>query len=98
MTISTSGGVQARWRADGRELFYIALDGQLMSVPMNVGADGHSLRAGAPVALFAAKVGPLHGVALHSYIVSPDGRRFLLERVIEEAAAPISIILNWRPS
>jgi Tol biopolymer transport system component len=96
--ISTRGGVQARWRADGRELFYIALDGRLMSVPMGFAADGQPPGAGTPVALFPANVGPLHGIALHSYIVSPDGQRFLIERVIEEAAAPISIIVNWKPS
>jgi hypothetical protein len=68
-----------------------------MSVPMGIAADGLAPRPGAPVALFPAKVGPLHGVALHGYIVAPNGQRFLLERVIEEAAAPISIIVNWRP-
>ena len=30
--ISTNGGVQARWRADGRQLFYLTLEGQLMAV------------------------------------------------------------------
>ena len=76
----------------------IALDGRLMSVPISVAPDGRSVRPGAPVPLFPAGVGPLHGVALHSYIVAPDGQRFLLERVIEEPAVPISIIVNWKPS
>ena len=31
--VSTKGGAQPRWRADGKELFYIALDGTLMAVP-----------------------------------------------------------------
>ena len=30
--VSTSGGSQARWRADGKELFYLTLDGTMMSV------------------------------------------------------------------
>ena len=40
--VSTSGGSQARWRADGKELFYLTLDGTMMSVdtsdPMNPAA------------------------------------------------------------
>jgi serine/threonine protein kinase len=34
--ISTNGGAQLRWRRDGKELFYIALDGHLMSVPIQL--------------------------------------------------------------
>ena len=30
--VSTNGGSQPRWRGDGRELFYLALDGTMMSV------------------------------------------------------------------
>ena len=30
--ISTHGGAQGRWRHDGKELFYLALDGRLMAV------------------------------------------------------------------
>lgn len=96
--ISTGGGVQARWRADGRERFYVALDGRLMAVPIGRSDDGRLLRPGTPTALFPAGLGPLRSVARHSYIASPDGQRFLLERVIEEAAAPISVIVNWKPS
>ena len=33
--MSTNGGVQVRWRSDGKELFYVALDGRLMAVRSN---------------------------------------------------------------
>jgi Tol biopolymer transport system component len=36
--LSAEGGAQPRWRADGRELFYLALDGTLMSVAFKAGA------------------------------------------------------------
>src|SRR4029077_10956211 len=55
--VSTGGGAQVRWRKDGRELFYIALDGKLMAVPIRQSADGRPLEAGTPVALFATRVG-----------------------------------------
>jgi len=34
-----------------------------------------------------------------SYVVAPDGQRFLISTVIEEpAASPISVMLNWQPA
>ena len=47
--ISIDGGLVARWRGDGQELFYVAADGKLMSVPVSTGA---SFEAGEPKALF----------------------------------------------
>ena len=92
--ISASGGVQARWRADGRELFYLTLEGQLIAVPMALGPEGRTLTPGAAVPLFQAKVGAVQGISLHHYIVAPDGQRFLLDTVVEETPAPISVIVN----
>jgi hypothetical protein len=93
------GGAQVRWRKDGRELFYIALDGKLMAVPIRQSADGGSLEAGTPVALFATRVGgAIRATYLQQYVVSPKGDRFLMNTVTSEASvAPITVILNWRP-
>ena len=55
--ISISGGAQPRWRSDGKELFYIALDGRLMAVPIALPSAGASVEAGTPVPLFATHVG-----------------------------------------
>jgi Tol biopolymer transport system component len=98
LRISTSGGVQARWRSDGRELFYLTLEGQLMAVPMAPGNDGRSMRAGAPAALFRASVGSTQGIALHSYFVAPGAQRFLFDAVVERQASPIALVLNWKPA
>jgi Tol biopolymer transport system component len=98
LRISTDGGVQARWRSDGRELYYLTPEGQLTAVPLSSGSDGRSLRAGAPVPLFRAGVGAVQGIGLHSYLVAPDGQRFLLDTVVEQQAAPIALILNWTPA
>ena len=89
-----------RWRRDGKELFYIALDERLMAVPIRFAADGHQPEVGVPAALFAA---PLGGVIQqadfrHQYDVASDGERFLMAAVTEAPSnAPINIILNWRP-
>jgi Tol biopolymer transport system component len=96
--ISARGGVQARWRADGRELFYLTHDGELTAVPVTLAADRRSLTPGAPMPLFTARVGSVQGIALPSYAVSADGERFLFDTLVEQPAPPISVILNWAPA
>jgi Tol biopolymer transport system component len=97
LQVSTDGGAQVRWRADGRELFYISLDGRLMAVPIRPAVDRHALEAGAPVPLFPTRAGgPAPGGNKQDYVVSKDGQRFLID-VPEEVASPIAVIMNWHP-
>lgn len=94
--VSTAGGAQVRWRRDGKELFYIALDDRLMAVPIEIAANGQSVEAGAPVPLFTTHVGgAVQYPYTQQYAVSSDGQRFLMNSVIDEAASPITMILNW---
>jgi Tol biopolymer transport system component len=87
--ISTAGGGVARWRADGRELFYIALDARLMAVPISVNPHGSTVEAGTPVPLFSVRVGS-------DYDVTPDGQRFLINTPTgESSTTPITVVLNW---
>jgi serine/threonine protein kinase/Tol biopolymer transport system component len=99
LQVSREGGAQVRWRADGKELFYIALDGRLIAVPIQFASDGRSVQAGAPVPLFRTRVGgAVQGSSRQQYVVSPDGQRFLMNTLAEEGnASPITVILNWRP-
>jgi len=94
--ISTGGAVQPRWRRDGKELFYIALDGKLMAVPIR---GNGTLEVGAPQALFETRtvLGTATGVYfLQQYDVAPDGQRFLMNVAREgPATAPITVVLNW---
>jgi len=93
--VSTGGGVQPRWRADGQELYFIAPDRKLMAVPVAV--RGSAFEAGKSVALFATQISDGGGSCKPQYIVSRDGR-FLINQVVEESTAtPITIILNWNP-
>jgi Tol biopolymer transport system component len=99
--ISTTGGAQVRWRRDGKELFYVGLDEQLMAVPLRVTADSKTLEPGAAVPLFVTRIpgGAAQGGGnRQQYVVSPDGQRFLVATLVEGAAAPpITLILNWHP-
>ncbi len=87
--VSVSGGVQALWREDGQELFYLSLDGQLMATEIELGSP---LEIGTPRPLFPTKV-DVHPM-LDQYCVSGDGQRFL---VLEssEVANDITVVLNW---
>ena len=96
--VSRGGGVQPRWRRDGKELFYFAPDETLMSVSVTVA--GGVFQPGVPKALFRASV--LGGTgggpdAAWRYDVSPDGQRFLMNTTLdEETGTPITAILNWQ--
>jgi len=94
--VSTAGGMFARWRLDGKELYYNGPDGQMMAVPITV--TGTTLEPGTPVALFQTRIyggGTDNGVG-RQYDVTRDGR-FLINTVLEDAAAPITLIQNWKP-
>ena len=96
--VSTKGGAQVRWRGDGKELFYIALDERLMAVPIRLPSGGENVDVGTPVPLFVTRVGGSVQSPLPSqYVVSPDGQRFLMSTVAPEATSPITVILNWTP-
>jgi len=89
--ISVDGGIVPRWRADGREMFYLAADGRLMSVPLAPGKDG--VGAGAPVALFPANM--RFGYGRH-YDAAPDGQRFVINTwIVDAGSQPMSLMLNW---
>jgi Tol biopolymer transport system component/DNA-binding winged helix-turn-helix (wHTH) protein len=95
LPVSTNGGAQPRWGSDN-ELFYIALDGQLMSVPIHYSPDGREIRPETPVSLFATRVGgAVHSNDRQQYVVSRDGKRFLMN-TLTEASSPITAILNWK--
>jgi Tol biopolymer transport system component len=98
--VSINGGVHARWRHDGRELFYIALDDQLMAVPIRLGAARGKVDVGTPAPLFITRIGSvLHRNPTQGpqYAVAPDGRRFLMNTLVEgTTSSPITLILNWK--
>jgi hypothetical protein len=80
--ISIDGGVTAKWRHDGKELFYIAADATLMAVPIGLPADGQTVTLGAAVPLFRTHlVGGGEGLDPPQYVVARDGQRFLMNAV-----------------
>ncbi len=86
--ISTGGGKQPRWRREGRELFYVAADGQMMAVKRN-GATFET-----PQALFKTRMLTTLLRPVIDYDVTADGQRFLIGTQVGEGA-PVRVILNW---
>jgi serine/threonine protein kinase len=89
--ISTDGGMEPQWRADGKELFY--LNGStLMSV--EVKGDGHEFEAGLPKVLFETIL--TSNITRNRYAVARDGQRFLMVTMTKEQVHPeIHVLLNW---
>jgi len=93
--VSNSGGSKPRWRSDGRELFYIAADSQLMAVPVRLPARGERVEVASPVPLFSTRIeSTVQGGINSAYVVSADGQRFLMSVYVEQPNAPIALILN----
>jgi Tol biopolymer transport system component len=72
-TVSTTGGYEPRWRADGREMYYLSADQKLMALAVNPGPS-----FGAPTELFQVRVAGGVSPQRTHYVPSRDGRRFLI--------------------
>ena len=89
--ISSNGGAQPQWRADGKELFFVGVDGALMSATV---AAGSRFEVGQVQPLFLAR---LWGSATHKqYVPSHNGQRFLMSTLEQRAAFNrLTVVLNW---
>jgi eukaryotic-like serine/threonine-protein kinase len=91
--ISTNGGREPLWSRNGREVFYLGLDGRLMKVDV---ATAPSFNVSTPVRLLN-NVYLFRSVSAtpgRSYDISPDGSRFLM---IKEPVSGNELVvsLNW---
>jgi eukaryotic-like serine/threonine-protein kinase len=87
--VSAGGGTSPRWSRDGKELYYLAQDFNLMSVEF--------VRPGEPGA--ARKLFPtcLRTPGSQNYDVNGDGQRFLFEcPAVDETNVRIHVIHNWQ--
>ena len=90
--VSRDGGAQPRWRADGKEIFFIAPDRNLMAADVRL--EGSTFEAGAPKALFQTQL-ISYPNPRNSYAVSADGQRFVIITPLQEnTATPITVVTN----
>jgi Tol biopolymer transport system component len=90
--VSRDGGWSPRWRGDGKEMFFLGLDGTMMAVDIMLTAKG--IEAGVPRPLFPT---PLRRVFDRSpYAVTHDGKRFLFPVPAQrQTTIPLTVVVNW---
>jgi Tol biopolymer transport system component/predicted Ser/Thr protein kinase len=95
--VSTGGGIQPQWRADSKELFYIApADRSLMAVPVKAAAE---FQPGTPVALFQAPFLGYFEFGRNDYGVAPDGQSFLVNaRAGAQPTTNLVVVAGWQPA
>ncbi len=81
--VSDGGGTQARWRKDGKEIFYLATDRRLMAA--SVTAAGEAFDITAVTGLFTVTYP--YG-AYHAFDATPDGQRFLVNTLVVGPGMP----------
>jgi serine/threonine protein kinase/Tol biopolymer transport system component len=89
--VSSDGGRQPLWRADGRELYFVADDRRFyaVDVPPDVGPADWGL----PQFLFTMRANVFN--TRNTYVPSHDGRRFLINTLAETGGEPLQVVLNW---
>ena len=89
--VSINGGQNPRWKSDGKELFFVSPDAEMMAVDMTLDSGFH---VGVPHRLFQLK--SADPTDLRNYDIRPDGQQFLIlvsQRGSQDA--PITVVLNW---
>ena len=90
--VSRNGGSQPIWRRDGKELFFLAPDGKLMSAAVMTGA---TFSRDTPRPLFQTRMRPTYPPYPVDYDVTSDAQRFLISAVRPDTGPVISIVTNW---
>ena len=86
VVVSSAGGTAPRWRADGKELYFISADGTVLVADVNAGT---RISVGVPRALF--QIPRSHG----DWAVVSDGSRFLIAMPAgPDTSAPFTILWN----
>ena len=89
--VSNGGGLQPLWSRDGKEIFYAALDGRLMTVPVSAVS---TFSSGSPQPLFQTSL-RLNN-ASRQYTASADGQRFLMVVPAQDVDSEnFRVLLNW---
>jgi hypothetical protein len=84
--ISASSGAIARWRGDGKEIFYYGLTGMMAT---EVDGSGNKFEAQKEQVLFKYPEG------FGWWDVHPDGKRFVTAMKKVHPNAPLTLVQNW---
>jgi Tol biopolymer transport system component len=92
--ISSQGGSRPRWRADGKELFYMGSDSARI-MAAGIRTAGAGIEAEPPRKLFTMRA---PGSVVFPFDVTADGQRFLALQVPGGGPDPnsLTVLLNWQ--
>ena len=91
--ISRSSGTQPIGRGDGRELFFLTADGQMMAVTVDTRNQFEVSKT--PEALFETGLTPGNG--WRQYAVTRDGQRFLINTPARGSnPATLTVVTDWQ--
>ncbi len=86
--VSANGGTAPRWSKDSKELYYMDLTFNLLAVPVT--SAGGALQFGVAEKLVNSWSAPQV-----FYDVSPDGKKFLLDRVEQQVSQSVTVVTNF---
>ena len=97
--ISTTGGVQPRWRQDGREMYFHSPANDVMAVDINATPPA-TFAAGVPRRLLSSILLATRLTDRNSWDMAPDGRRFVINSTEVQAAqatgqVSLTVVVNW---
>jgi serine/threonine protein kinase/Tol biopolymer transport system component len=90
LLVSAAGGFTPVWSHDGKEIFYLSLNSELMAA--RVSQNGSELAIDVAHLLFQTQA----EFFLPIFDVSPDGRRFIIVTTMpQKSRSPITVVVNW---
>jgi serine/threonine protein kinase len=93
--ISTHGGYSPRWSKDGKELFYVSSENQIMSSDVQL-SPNFEAKVPKPLFTFHPYVPPgISGGWLDMFQPAPDGQHFLVNTAVTEELPSITVVFNW---
>jgi Tol biopolymer transport system component len=90
--VSTSGGDEPVWRTDGRELYFLSLDGYMMAASSML---NRAVSIGEPKRLFPVAVKYIRLGA--QFAVDAAGETFYVNSPVSSRRDAVTVVLNWRP-
>ena len=92
--ISSGGGGQPRWNGDGKEIFYMGEDGEILAVPVDTRSG--NFETGEAHRLFHISIPPVISYDSRIYDVLPDGKRFVVNTTAAEGEhEEVVVVTNW---
>jgi hypothetical protein len=88
--VSTQGGTQPVWNANGKEIFYRNND-KMMVVDLTTTPE---VKLSTPRLLFEQRYAYGVGITIANYDVTPDGQNFIMVKD-EVTGGRLNVIFNW---